>query len=166
MIQLLKRMRRREALMALLCAVLVVGQVYFDLRLPDYITELTKLIKTPGSSTGDILSVGGEMLLCTLCSAVLAVGCGYLSARTAAGFSFSVRRDLFHHVMDAGSEEMQTYKIPVPKNMDGVIINIPGYLAGLPEEAYLSEFVAAPTEDIGDDEVPGGEGDDLIPSDM
>ena len=65
-----------------------------------------------------------------------------------------------------GSEEMQTYKIPVPKNMDGVIINIPGYLAGLPEEAYLSEFVAAPTEDIGDDEVPGGEGDDLIPADM
>ena len=65
-----------------------------------------------------------------------------------------------------GSEEMQTYKIPVPKNMDGVIINIPGYLAGLPEEAYLSEFVAAPTEDIGDDEVPGGEGDDLIPSDL
>ena len=65
-----------------------------------------------------------------------------------------------------GSEEMQTYKIPVPKNMDGVIINIPGYMAGLPEEAYLSEFVAAPTEDIGDDEVPGGEGDDLIPSDM
>ena len=61
---------------------------------------------------------------------------------------------------------MQTYKIPVPKNMDGVIINIPGYLAGLPEEAYLSEFIAAPTEDIGDDEVPGGEGDDLIPTDM
>ena len=112
MIQLLKRMRRREALMALLCAVLVVGQVYFDLRLPDYMTELTKLIKTPGSNTGDILSVGGEMLLCTLCSAVLAVGCGYLSARTAAGFSFSVRRDLFHHVMDAGSEEMQTVSVP------------------------------------------------------
>ena len=112
MIQLLKRMRRREALMALLCAVLVVGQVYFDLRLPDYMTELTKLIKTPGSNTGDILSVGGEMLLCTLCSAVLAVGCGYLSARTAAGFSFSVRRDLFHHVMDAGSEEMQTFSVP------------------------------------------------------
>ena len=65
-----------------------------------------------------------------------------------------------------GSEEMQTYKIPVPKNMDGVIINIPGYLAGLPEEAYLSEFVAAPTEDNGEDEVPGGEGDDLIPTDM
>ena len=45
MIQLLKRMRRREALMALLCAVLVVGQVYFDLRLPDFMTQLTTLIK-------------------------------------------------------------------------------------------------------------------------
>ena len=76
MIQLLKRMRRREALMALLCAVLVVGQVYFALRLPDYMTELTKLIKTPGSSKGDILYVGGEMLLCTLCSAGRAGGCG------------------------------------------------------------------------------------------
>jgi len=70
-----------------------------------------------------------------------------------------------------GAEETQTYKIPVPKNMDGVIINIPGYLAGLPEEAYLSEFVAAPsaeTEDTtgGDDTSLPGEGDDLIPSDM
>ena len=83
---------------------------------------------------------------------------------TCLGQTFTVTLE----VMDTknGSEEMQTYKIPVPKNMDGVIINIPGYLAGLPEEAYLSEFVAAPTEDIGDDEVPGGEGDDLIPTDM
>ena len=90
MIKLLKRMRKREALMALLCAVLVVAQVYFDLKLPDYMTRLTTLIKTPGSVTADILSVGGEMLLCTLASAVLAVGCGYLAAKTASGFSFSV----------------------------------------------------------------------------
>ena len=112
MIKLLKRMRRREALMALLCAVLVVAQVYFDLKLPDYMTRLTTLIKTPGSVTADILSVGGEMLLCTLASAVLAVGCGYLAAKTASGFSFSVRADLFHHVMDAGSEEMQSFSVP------------------------------------------------------
>lgn len=88
MIKLLKRMRRREALMALVCAVLVVAQVYFDLKLPDYMTRLTTLIKTPGSVTSDILSVGGQMLLCTLASAVLAVGCGYLAAKTASGFSF------------------------------------------------------------------------------
>ena len=112
MIKLLKRMRKREALMALLCAVLVVAQVYFDLKLPDYMTRLTTLIKTPGSVTADILSVGGQMLLCTLASAVLAVGCGYLAAKTASGFSFSVRADLFHHVMDAGSEEMQSFSVP------------------------------------------------------
>ena len=103
MIKLLKRMRKREALMALLCAVLVVAQVYFDLKLPDYMTRLTTLIKTPGSVTADILSVGGQMLLCTLASAVLAVGCGYLAAKTASGFSFSVRADLFHHVMQRGN---------------------------------------------------------------
>ena len=112
MIKLLKRMRRREALMTLVCAVLVVAQVYFDLKLPDYMTRLTTLIKTPGSVTSDILSVGGQMLLCTLASAVLAVGCGYLAAKTASGFSFSVRADLFHHVMDAGSEEMQSFSVP------------------------------------------------------
>lgn len=86
------------------------------------------------------------------------------SSTTCLGQTFTVTLEVME--TKNGSEEMQTYKIPVPKNMDGVIINIPGYLAGLPEEAYLSEFIAAPTEDIGDDEVPGGEGDDLIPSDM
>ena len=60
-----------------------------------------------------------------------------------------------------GAEETQIYKIPVPKNMDGVIINIPGYLAGLPQEAYLTEFVPVVTEEPVD-ETPGGE-DDLIP---
>ena len=109
MIKLLKRMRRQEALMALLCAVLVGVQVYFDLRLP---TQLTTLIKTPGSATADILSVGAQMLGCTLASAVLAVGCGFLAAKTASGFSFTVREQLFHHVMDVGSEEMQDFSVP------------------------------------------------------
>ena len=112
MIKLLKRMRRQEALMALLCAVLVGVQVYFDLRLPDFMTQLTTLIKTPSSATADILSVGAQMLGCTLASAVLAVGCGFLAAKTASGFSFTVREQLFHHVMDVGSEEMQDFSVP------------------------------------------------------
>ena len=112
MIKLLKRMRRQEALMALLCAVLVGVQVYFDLRLPDFMTQLTTLIKTPGSATADILSVGAQMLGCTLASAVLAGGCGFLAAKTASGFSFTVREQLFHHVMDVGSEEMQDFSVP------------------------------------------------------
>lgn len=111
MLKLLKNMRRKEWLMALLCLLLVVGQVYFDLRLPDYMTELTTLIKTSGT-TGDIAVVGLKMLGCTAVSAVLAIGCGFLSAKTASGFSFTVREKLFHHVMDAGSEEMQDFSIP------------------------------------------------------
>ena len=79
MLKLLKNMRRKEWLMALLCLLLVVGQVYFDLRLPDYMTELTTLIKTSGT-TGDIVVVGLKMLGCTAVSAVLAIGCGFLSA--------------------------------------------------------------------------------------
>ena len=69
MIKLFKQMRRKEALMALFCAVLVVGQVWFELRLPDYMTQLTTLIKTPGSTSGDIWNVGVQMLLVTLGSA-------------------------------------------------------------------------------------------------
>lgn len=111
MLKLLKNMRRKEWLMALLCLLLVVGQVHFDLRLPDYMTELTTLIKTSGT-TGDIVVVGLKMLGCTAVSAVLAIGCGFLSAKTASGFSFTVREKLFHHVMDAGSEEMQDFSIP------------------------------------------------------
>ena len=112
MLKLFKNMRRREVLMAALCALLVLGQVYFDLTLPDYMTDLTALIKTQGSRTADILSVGGKMLLCALASAVLAVVCGYLSARTASGFSYTLRKKLFDHVMDAGSEEMQDFSVP------------------------------------------------------
>ena len=112
MIKLLKRMRRQEALMALACAVLVAVQVYFDLRLPDYMTQLTTLIKTPGSETADILNVGLQMLGCTLASAVLAIACGFLAAKTASGFSFTVREQLFHHVMGVGSEEMHGFSVP------------------------------------------------------
>lgn len=112
MIKLLKNMGRREAFMAVLCALLVLGQVYFDLTLPDYMTDLTMMLNTAGSETSDILNVGLKMLGCTLASAALAIGCGYLSAKTASGFSYTVREKLFNHVMDMGSEEMQDFSIP------------------------------------------------------
>lgn len=112
MIKLLKRMGKREVLMAVLCTLLVLGQVYFDLTLPDYMTDLTMMLNTAGSETSDILNVGLKMLGCTLASAALAIGCGYLSAKTASGFSYTVREKLFNHVMDMGSEEMQDFSIP------------------------------------------------------
>lgn len=111
MLKLLKNMRRKEIIMALICIVLIVGQVYFDLRLPDYMTDLTSLIKTSGS-TGNILNVGLKMLGCTAVSAVLAIACGFLAAKTASGFSYAVRGKLFHHIMDIGSEEMQDFSVP------------------------------------------------------
>ena len=111
MLKLIKNMRRKEKEMALLCLVFVVVQIYFDLRLPDYMTELTMLIKTSGT-TADIAAVGLRMLGCTAASAVLAIACGFLAAKTASGFSFAVREKLFRHVMDIGSEEMQAFSIP------------------------------------------------------
>ncbi len=69
------------------------------------------LIKTSGT-TADIAAVGLKMLGCTAASAVLAIACGFLAAKTASGFSFAVREKLFRHVMDIGSEEMQDFSIP------------------------------------------------------
>ena len=111
MLKLLKNMRRKEKWMAALCLAFVVVQIYFDLRLPDYMTELTVLIKTSGT-TAAIWSVGLKMLGCTAASAVMAIACGFLAAKTASGFSFTVREKLFRHVMDAGSEEMQDFSVP------------------------------------------------------
>ena len=112
MLKLLKRMRPREIKMCLICAVFLLGQIYFDLRLPDFMSELTILIETPGSMISDIWETGAKMLLCTLCSAVLSIACGYLSAKTASGFTFGVREDLFHHVSALGQQEMLSFSIP------------------------------------------------------
>lgn len=53
-----------------------------------------------------------------------------------------------------GSETTTTYNLKLPHNLDGVIINLPGYIAGLPEEAYLEEFIPAPSTDLDDEEPP------------
>lgn len=112
MIKLLKKMRKKEWLMAIACALLVLGQIYFDLKLPDYMSNLTVLIKTPGSTMGDILRTGGQMLSCTLISAAFAVICGFLSAKTAAGFSYVVRECVFNKVADFGQKEMLEFSVP------------------------------------------------------
>lgn len=112
MIKLLKRLRGREWGMIALCAALVLGQIYFDLRLPDFMSDLTVLVKTPGSTMTDILTTGGKMLACTLASAVFAIICGYLSAKVAAGFSYTVREKLFDKVADFGQQEMMSFSVP------------------------------------------------------
>ena len=110
MLKLIKNMRRKEKEMALLCLVFVVVQIYFDLRLPDYMTELTMLIKTSGTTRRRIAAVIG--LLRRQKRGAWRDACGFLAAKTASGFSFAVREKLFRHVMDIGSEEMQDFSIP------------------------------------------------------
>mgnify|MGYP002518950010 FL=1 len=98
--------------MAIVCAVLVLGQIYFDLRLPDYMSDLTVLIKTEGSTVSDVVRTGLPMLGCTLASAALAVAAGFLAAKTAAGLSFTVREALFRKVASFGQEEMLSFSVP------------------------------------------------------
>lgn len=71
MLKLLKKMRKREVLMCLVCAALILVQIFFDLRLPDYMSELTVLIQTPGSGMSAVFKTGAKMLGCVLISAVL-----------------------------------------------------------------------------------------------
>lgn len=112
MIKLLKEMQKRERIMVLLAIVLILGQIYFELTMPDYMSDLTVLIKTEGSKMADILAVGAKMLGCTFASAVLTIACGFLVSRIASGFSFAVREKLFTHIMTLGKAETGKFSIP------------------------------------------------------
>lgn len=112
MLKLLRQMRRREWLMAAVCTVCILGQIYFDLTLPDYMSNLTVLIKTPGSTMNQILQTGAQMLGNTLASALLCVGSGFLTAKVAAGFSYSLRDAVFCKIADFGQQEMTAFSVP------------------------------------------------------
>ena len=109
MLGLFKRFRRQEVLMILLSVVLIVGQVWLDLTMPDYMSEITRLVQTEGSAMADIWANGGMMLLCALGSMVLSVATGYLAARIAASFSMRLRRDIFHQVEDFSMAEINRF---------------------------------------------------------
>lgn len=98
--------------MCLLCGLFVLGETYLELLLPDYMSELTLLINTPGTQMSEIWTTGIRMLVCVLLSAVFSVSCGYLCARAAAGFAYNVRGDLFRHIMGLGQQEMLGFSVP------------------------------------------------------
>ena len=91
---------------------IVLGQIYIDLELPDYMSDLTVLIETPGSTMSDILHTGLEMLGCTLASAALCILCGYLTAKVAAGFALTTRERVFNKIADFGQHEMMSFSVP------------------------------------------------------
>ncbi len=112
MLKLLKKMRLKEIIMTIICAVFLLGQIYFDLKLPDYMSELTMLIQTPGNEMSAIWNTGFHMLLCALTSAMLCVFCGFLAAKIASGFTYVVREDLFQQVSGLGQQEMLGFSVP------------------------------------------------------
>ena len=112
MLKLLKKMRKREWGMAGLCVLLILGQIYFDLKLPDYMSSLTVLIETQGSTIAQVGREGLKMLGCTLVSAFLSIFCGYLAAQVASGFTYTTGEKVFHKVADFGQEQMQAFSVP------------------------------------------------------
>ena len=102
-------MRTKDRWYALLCLLLVAGQVWVDLTMPDFMSDITRLIVTPGSAMGDIWIAGGKMLLCALGSAALSIIVGYFAAKLASNFSFTIREKVFHQVTDFGAEEIKRF---------------------------------------------------------
>ena len=101
---LLKDMRKKDKGLAFLAILLIAGQVFLDLKLPDYTKEITVLVSSESNVISDYLLSGGKMLACALGSALLAVIVGYLAAKIAADFSHNVRGKVFHKVFDFALE--------------------------------------------------------------
>ncbi len=102
-------MRRRDRGYAFLCLLLIAGQVWVDLTMPDYMSDITRLIVTPGSAMSEIWIAGAKMLSCALGSAALSVIVGYFAARLASDFSYTIREKVFHQVTDFGAEEIKRF---------------------------------------------------------
>lgn len=106
---LLKKFKPIEWLIVLVSLVFIAFQVWLDLKLPDYMSEITRLTQSPGSEMKDIWLAGGKMLLCALGSLAAAVIVGYFAAVLAAGFSRRVRGELFSKVESFSSEEINRF---------------------------------------------------------
>lgn len=111
MFKLLRSMKKREIIASLIAVLLILAQIYFDLTLPDYMSNLTKLVGTPGSNRSEIIEVGAKMLCCALISMILAVICGYLISGVAAGFGYTIRGRIFDKVSDFGNQEMNGFSV-------------------------------------------------------
>ncbi len=111
MIRLLKQFNLKEWLLILACILLIVFQVWLDLKLPDYMANITRLVQTSGSSMKDIMHEGILMLLCAFGSLIGAIIVGYLSAFIAATFSFKTRSTLFKKVQSFSMNEIKKYSV-------------------------------------------------------
>jgi ABC transporter related len=109
MLRILKHLRWKEWLLVAACVVLIVGQVQLDLALPDYMSEITRLVQTEGSQMSDILLACGKMLLCALGSMLLTVCTTFFTAQIASRFSARLRGEMYRKVVGFSNEEINRF---------------------------------------------------------
>ncbi|MCH3975432.1 MAG: ABC transporter ATP-binding protein/permease [Bifidobacterium tibiigranuli] len=109
MLRICKYLSRSEIGQLLIGLVFIVGQIWFDLKLPDYMSDITRLVETPGSNMHDIWVAGGKMLLISLGSVLCAIATGYVAARVGASFSQRLRSLEFRKVESFGPAEMSRF---------------------------------------------------------
>lgn len=109
MLKILKRMNKKSIVLILICIIFIVFQVWLDLRLPEYMSNITKLVQTEGSQMSQILEQGAYMLLCALGSLASAIVVGFFASYVAASFSQKLRQDVFYKVERFGMEELKKF---------------------------------------------------------
>lgn len=110
MLKLIKNLTKRDIIFSILSFLLIVFQVWLDLKMPEYMSEITVLVQTEGSKMADILLNGGYMLLCAFGSLIAAVIVGYLVSYIAADFSLKTRKKLFTKVGKLGMQEVKDFE--------------------------------------------------------
>ncbi|MFI3253503.1 MAG: ABC transporter ATP-binding protein [Eubacteriales bacterium] len=109
MLKLFKNLDKSDFVLVAFIICLIFAQVYLDLALPDYMSEITKLVQTEGSAMEDIYQAGGKMLLCALGSLSIAVVVAVCAAKIAANFSFITRGKIFEKVMGFSMKEVNSF---------------------------------------------------------
>ena len=109
MIKLLKNLRKKEILLILISCVFIFISVDLELKMPDYMATITKLVQTEGSKMKDIITNGGYMLLCALGSLICSIVVGFLISYIASKFSMNIRSKLFNTVEDLDMEEIKEF---------------------------------------------------------
>ncbi|WP_427110266.1 ABC transporter ATP-binding protein [Lysinibacillus xylanilyticus] len=111
MLKIFKYLKPKEWTLIVVSIVFIVGQVWLDLKLPDYMAKITTLVQTEGSKTSEIWTAGGKMLLCALGSMILAIIVGYFAARVATSLSKELRKGVFNKTLSFSMEEINGFSI-------------------------------------------------------
>ena len=110
MLKLFKNLTLKDLLLIFIVVVLVVFSVFLDLRMPEYMSEITVLVQTDGSEMNEILLAGAHMMICAFGSLFCTIAVGYFTSLLSARFSYSIRRKIFTKVESFGLSEMKKFK--------------------------------------------------------